>query len=154
MTHVIVPDVKQLQQHYLRQRGGNLPGFQGTRLQRGYGIGSIFKSIARYAIPIVKRAAQAIGRRTLRGAADVAQDVASGKGVRQSFRNRGDEVIKDLTRKGVKTIADQSGGGKRKRGIKSGAKAKTVIRRQAKKLKTSKNLPNTPGVFAKYGPNN
>ena len=37
---VIVPDVKQLTDHYLRQqRGGNIAGFRGARMQRGYGIG-------------------------------------------------------------------------------------------------------------------
>ena len=37
---VLVPDVKQLTDHYLRQQhGGNIVGFRGARIQGGYGIG-------------------------------------------------------------------------------------------------------------------
>ena len=62
---VLVPDVKQLTDHYLRQqRGGNIIGFRGARIQRGYGIGGIFKSLARIiAIPLFKRGAKAVGKR-------------------------------------------------------------------------------------------
>jgi hypothetical protein len=49
----LVVDEKLLRDHFLRQqRGGNIAGFRGARFQRGYGIGGIFKSLARYAIPL------------------------------------------------------------------------------------------------------
>ena len=49
---VLVPNVKQLTDHYLRQqRGGNIIGFRGARIQRGYGIGGIFKILARLLFP-------------------------------------------------------------------------------------------------------
>ena len=51
---VLVPNVKQLTDHYLRQHGGNIIGLRGARIQRGYGIGGIFKSLARIAIPLFK----------------------------------------------------------------------------------------------------
>ena len=55
---VLVPNIKQLTDHYLRQqRGGNIIGFRGARIQREYGIGGIFKSLARIAIPLFKRGA-------------------------------------------------------------------------------------------------
>jgi hypothetical protein len=44
-------DEKLLRDHFLRQqRGGNIAGYRGTRFKRGYGIGGIFKSLARYAM--------------------------------------------------------------------------------------------------------
>ncbi len=50
-----MPDVKQLTDHYLRQqRGGSITGFRGARMQRGYGTGGIFNSLARFAIPLCK----------------------------------------------------------------------------------------------------
>ena len=50
----LVVDGKLLKDHFLRQqRGGNIAGFRGARMQRGYGIGGIFKSLARYAISLL-----------------------------------------------------------------------------------------------------
>ena len=44
LRSVLVPDVKQLTDHYLRQQhGGNIVGFRGGRMQRGYGIGVCLK---------------------------------------------------------------------------------------------------------------
>jgi hypothetical protein len=61
---IVIPDVKVLTDHYLRyQRGGNIVGYRGARMQHGNGIGGIFKSLARYAIPILKKTAKAVGRR-------------------------------------------------------------------------------------------
>ena len=71
---VLVPNVKQLTDHYLRQQhGGNIVGFRGARIQRGYGIGGIFKSLARIAIPLFKRGAKAVGKRALQAATEVGQ---------------------------------------------------------------------------------
>ncbi len=53
--NVIVSDVKQLTDHYLRQQhGGSIAGLCGAHIQREYGIGGIFKSLARFAIPLFK----------------------------------------------------------------------------------------------------
>ena len=77
---VLVPNVKQLTDHYLRQQhGGNIVGFRGARIQRGYGIGGIFKSLARISIPLFKRGAKAVGKRALQAATEVGQDVLEGK---------------------------------------------------------------------------
>ena len=85
---VIIPHVKVLTDHYLRyQRDGNIVGYRGTRMQHGYGIGGIFKSLARYAILILKKTAKAVGRRALKAGAQVAQDVADGGECRGISKN-------------------------------------------------------------------
>ena len=41
------------EQYYVdqaKQKGGNLPAFHGGRFQRGYGLGSIFKGLFRWAL--------------------------------------------------------------------------------------------------------
>ena len=49
---MLIPNAEQFKQYYLRgQHGGSIAGFRGARIQRGYGIGNFFKSIARFAIP-------------------------------------------------------------------------------------------------------
>jgi hypothetical protein len=76
----LVVDEKLLKDHFLRQqRGGNIAGFHGALIQRGYGIGIIFKSFARYAIPLFKQGAKVVGKRALQAATEVGQDVIQGK---------------------------------------------------------------------------
>ena len=71
----LVVDAKLLKDHFLRQqRGGNIAGFRGARFQRGYGIGGIFKSLARYAIPLFKQGAKVVCKRALQTATEVGQD--------------------------------------------------------------------------------
>ena len=76
----LVVDEKLLRDHFLRQqRSGNIAGYRGARFQRGYGIGGIFKSLARYAIPLFKQGAKVVGKRALQAATEVGQDVLQGK---------------------------------------------------------------------------
>ena len=79
----LVVDEKLLRDHFLRQlRGGNISGYRGARFQRGYGFGGMFKSLARYAIPLFKQAAKVVGKRALQAATEVGQDVLPGKNVK------------------------------------------------------------------------
>ena len=139
MRHIIVPDVKQFKQYYLRgQQGESIAGFRGARIQRGYGIGNFFKSIARFAIPLVKRGAQAIGKRALGAAIDVGHDILAGKNVKQAIKGRSVEAVKDIAQQGAKQLRNQSGGGrKRKAPIKESAMKKSISRSQTKRKKTT-----------------
>ena len=60
------------------QRGGNVPFYRGLVLQRGYGIGSIFKSVAKSVIPSLKE----IGKSALTAGLEVLQDVAKGENIK------------------------------------------------------------------------
>jgi hypothetical protein len=127
----LVVDAKLLKDHFLRQqRGGNIAGFRGARFQRGYGIGSIFKSLARYAIPLFKQGAKVVGKRALQAATEVGQDVLQGNNVKEAFKSRGKQAVSDVAKK-VMT------GNGRKKSIKRAAPAKTPIRGPTKKQKTS-----------------
>ena len=56
---VLVPDVNELTDYFLRhQRGRNIIGFHGASMQRGYGIGGIFKILERFPIPLFKKSAR------------------------------------------------------------------------------------------------
>ena len=48
-------------------------------MQRGYGIGGIFKSLVRYAISLFKQGAKVVGIRALQAATEVGQDILQGK---------------------------------------------------------------------------
>ena len=60
------------------QREGNVPFYHGPVLQRGYGLGSIFKSVARSVMPSLKE----IGKSALTTGLDVLQDVTKGKNIK------------------------------------------------------------------------
>ena len=60
------------------QRGGNVPFYRGPALQRGYGLRSIFKSVARSVMPSL----QEIGKSALTTCLEVLQDVAKGENIK------------------------------------------------------------------------
>jgi hypothetical protein len=121
----IVVDAKLLKDHFLRQqRGGNMAGYRGAPFQWGYGIGGIFKSLARYAIPLFKQGAKVVGKRALKAATEVGQDVLQGKNVRESAKTHGREVVKDFAEQGAKALLHQAGrGSKRRQGQRSNLSA-------------------------------
>ena len=135
MRHILIPDAEQFKQYYLRgQQGGSIAGFRGARIQRGYGIGNFFKSIARFAIPLVKRGVQAIGRRALGAAVDVGQDILEGKNVKQAIKSHGIKAVKDIVHQGVKQSGNQSGGGRKlKILIKANDSSTSISQSQTKK---------------------
>ena len=66
------------------QRGGNVPFYRGPVLQRGYGPGSIFKSVARSVMPSLKE----IGKSALTTGLEVLQDVAKGENITTAAKKR------------------------------------------------------------------
>ena len=151
MRHTYIPSVNDSKLYYLRnQSGGTLTGFRGARIQRGYGLGNFFKSIARFAIPMVKRGVKAVGKKALETAMSVGQDM----------KIRGRQAVKDLTKQGINNIKRQFGGGRKRKQksqsgpakrLKTGSQKKIVIPSRASKWKTSpldthKNLFGDPPV--------
>ena len=89
------------------QRGGNVPFYGGPVLQRGYGPGSIFKSVARSVVPSLKE----IGKSALTTGLEVLQDVAKGENIKSAAKKRlkenslaflDDTVSRMSTRKSIK----------------------------------------------------
>jgi hypothetical protein len=112
----LVVDTKLLRDHFLRQqRGGNIAGYRCARFQRGYGIGGIFKSLARYAIPLFKQGAKIVGKRALQAATEVGQDVLQGKNVGESVKTHEGEIVKDFAEQGARTLLRQTGHGSKRR---------------------------------------
>jgi hypothetical protein len=112
----LVVDTKLLKDHFLRQqRGGNIAGYRGARLQRGYGTGGIFKSLARYAIPLFKQGAKVAGKRALQAATEVGQVVLQGKNVRESVKTHIEKVVKDFVEQGARSPLRQTGHGSKRR---------------------------------------
>ena len=66
------------------QRGCNVTFYCRPVLQRGYGLGSIFKSVARSVMPSLKE----IGKSALTTGSEVLQDVEKGKNIKTAAKKR------------------------------------------------------------------
>lgn len=80
------------------QRGGGIPVYSGTVLQRGYGIGGIFRGLANGLIPLLPKIGKIVGKTALA----VAADKMSGVPFSKSLKNRGLETGKRLLSDAVK----------------------------------------------------
>src|SRR3954471_9715196 len=103
--------------YYLRQSGNGLPVFQGSRGQRGHGLGSMLSGFFRSAMPMIKRGLTTFGKHALKTGLEIAGDVSEGKSFKDSARER---IIPSIL-PGIKRFAEeellsnQSGSGKRRR---------------------------------------
>ncbi len=106
--------------YYMQQSGSGLPVFQGSRGQRGHGIGSVLSGLFRSAVPMLKRGLATFGKHALKTGLDIIGDVTEGKSFKDSARER----IVPTILPGIKRFAEQeifnnqSGSGKRRKLIK------------------------------------
>ena len=99
MKKLYTPNYKLYEEYYLnqaKQKGGNLPAFHGSRFQQGYGLGSIFKGLFRWAMPHLQQGAKVLGKKALQTGVQVAQDVLEGNNVNTALAKRSKEAISGL----------------------------------------------------------
>ena len=110
--------------YYLKQSGSGMPVFQGARMQRGHGLGSILSGFFRSAWPLIQTGAKAFGKQVLRTGLQIANDVAEGQKFKESSRRRIPEGIKAFASSNDFNM--QSGSGKKRRKRQSKKKNKRV----------------------------
>ena len=86
-------------------RGGGFPVYAGSRRQRG---GGILGSLAKFAMPVLGQIGKAALGQAVGFAKDVAGDVAAGRNVRQSLKQRGLRRLKNTALNSLSNIT--SGG--------------------------------------------
>ena len=115
--------------YYARQAGGALPYFAGAQYQRGHGLGSLFGSLLRSAMPLIKRGAVALGKGALKTGDRIAGDVLSGQNIKTAAKRR----VTDAVLSGLRVPP--------KRIKRSAAKATfTAIKRRRKKRTSKKRV--------------
>lgn len=124
--------------------------FRGSRYQKGHGLGSLFSSLLRGALPLLKSGAKYVGKRVLSTGMKTAGDIIRGENPKTAFKKRllmeGEDILDDVSRftKKRKRKRNMRGRGghttrprKRKRkGV--GSKKKKVVKRLKRKLLTNK----------------
>jgi len=94
------------------QIGGDLPGFKAFHpYHRGGGIGNFFKSLFRYALPLLKT----VGKEALVTSSKVASDVAEGRDFKDSITSHGKAAAGALLKRAGDTLSVQKGNGNNKR---------------------------------------
>ena len=133
MKKIHTPNHKLYEEYYLnqtKQKGGNLHAFHGARFQRGYGLGSIFRGLFRWAMPHLQRDAKTFGNKALQTGVNVAQDVLAGENIKAAVTKQGRRAL-GLTSQN----SPQSGAGERV--IKRKAQSRKNSSPPSKKQKTS-----------------
>ncbi len=137
---------KAYENYYIRQVGQGIPVFEGTNLQRGYGLGGILGGLLRSAVPLLKQGVKSLGKQALKTGMNIAQDALAGQSIKTSAKRRLKETGANLGRQAVRKM---SGGGiKRRRRnsnrqntIKRKRKQGTrVISRQRKRRRRSSDI--------------
>ena len=141
------------QYYFGQQTGRGMDFFRGGSWQKGYGqtgygLGGLFRNIARAAMPAVKSGAKALGKIGLNSGVNLLGDVLSGKNLKTAAKARAREGVgmaRDQAVRRVQTFA-QTGKGSRKRrrhqpkrkaAKKRKASTSRVRSRSAKRRKTS-----------------
>jgi hypothetical protein len=121
--------------YYEGQIGGGLPVFRGSKVQKGYGLGNLFKSFYRWiqpilkthALPMLKEGAKTLGSETVKAVANVASDTIHGRSFEDAVKERTEEYFHNLSNK------SQSGSGlKRKKKQKSAPQKLTSKKKRTK----------------------
>lgn len=113
--------------YYALQSQG-LSGFHGPSYQKGHGLGSMFKRLFRWVIPIIKQNAAPLLNTAMEGIKSSVSDGVTNfqkdleddkKSIKESAKQRIMETFKGIKR----NLQPQSGNGKRKRRVKRQRKA-------------------------------
>ena len=99
------------------QLGGSLQGYQGAQMQRGFGLGGLFRVFYCTVLPFAKSGAKLLGTKLLDTGFNVMKDVAKGRNFKKSVEKRGKRGGLELLNK-VKTQMGSGKSWKRKHVIK------------------------------------
>jgi len=122
-----------LNNYYMQQAGGGQPSYYiGPSYQRGHGLGGIFASLFKAAMPVLKsvapvlkRGAKAVAKEAITTGAQIASDALAGDNWKDSAAKHGTAATKRLVKKGTKNLV----------GMMS---AKPIKRNRTKAIKGSK----------------
>lgn len=133
---------------YNQYGGSSIPIFSGAKTQIGYGLGGIFGSLLKAALPVIKRGATSLGKTAIKTGINIAKDGLSGKNIKQAVSKNLKEAGKDVLSDSLSGISNflsppknTSKSNKRKRhNANQSISPKRVKRRRANKSQRSKDI--------------
>lgn len=124
---------KSFEEYYVNQTGNGIPYYQGSLTQSGYGLGGLFRSLFRAAVPMLKSGAKAIGKQLFHSGVNILSDVSRGENLKLATKRRMKEAGRELTDRAAVKMKTMIGSGHNK---KRKQKKKPVISRKVKKART------------------
>lgn len=101
--------------------------YRGGRRQRGYGIGGVFSSLFRQALPVLEKGAKIVGKNAVQLGMNMAQDAIQGKDPLKSLEQHGLNAAANTLGDVTEEFTTTKTGKKRKR------EGKKVIPHRAKR---------------------
>ena len=80
----------------MQQYGYGLPAYRGIVMQRGYGLGGLFKGLMRSVTPHIKQGLKSVGKKALKTGLEVISDISQGGNLKQSLKRRAIQNAKEL----------------------------------------------------------
>lgn len=121
-------------------RGGALPNvYVGSSGQRGHGVGSFLGGLLRRSLPMIMKGLKAVGRESVHTGLNVLGDVAGGRPLKYSLKNRVKEAGGALKRKAEEEWDQMMSGEGYKRRRKR-RKTHSTRKRKGKKTTTAARL--------------
>lgn len=124
---------KSFEDYYTHQSGNGLSYYQGAAYQKGYGLGGMFRSLFRAAVPLFKSGAKVVGKQLFHSGVDVLNDMSRGENIKVSAKKRFKEAGHNLTDKATTKVKSMIGSGQRYK--KRKRTTKRIIPRKAKRVK-------------------
>lgn len=132
-----------LNDYYMQQARSSLPSYYiGPSHQRGHGLGGIFASLFKAAMPVLKsvapvlkRGAKAVAREAITTGAQVATDALAGEDWKKSAAKHSNLVARRLVKKGAQNLSSMLN----ERNIttkRKGGKAKSIKATKTRKIKS------------------
>jgi hypothetical protein len=135
------------QKYYEDQIGSSIPIFYGAKNQRGYGLGSMFKSFFRWvtpfkthALPLLRKGASTVGTEAVKTASNILTDTISGKDFEESFKSNAKEAINNLATQAEEALEGKGSKANYKKRKKKPKKRQTY--KKKRKLQQNKKKSN------------
>lgn len=140
--HLIPFDCKHAEHEYsnfYNQTGaGSIPIFSGAKTQVGYGLGGIFGSLLKAALPVIKKGALSLGKTALKTGINVARDGLEGRNIRHSLGNNFKTAGKDILANSLTGVNNLLLNNRHKR--KRQRKNRVTSHKSSKRRRSSKNI--------------
>lgn len=130
--------------YYLNQAGGGYEDvFRGVPIQRGYGLGGIFKRffswimpiVKEHALPKIKEGAKVISSEVLNSVGNIAADAIDGRNIKESVNNNFESSVSNIKRKAEDALKGR--GYKRRRNTKTKKSKSNSNKRNKKRFRKS-----------------
>lgn len=111
---------------------GMIPIFTGEKYQTGYGLGSIFGSLLKAALPVVKEGVKSLGKTAVRTGLNIAKDKLAGKSLKDSFSDNVNQAKREVLTNSFNYVTNANQNKKRKQPSKKNTSSKASKRKRRK----------------------